>query len=437
MEQKSVFISYRRALSKHLARSIYQDLKQNQWDVFLDVNTIDSGDFDRIILNQIGARAHFILLISSGSLVRCANTGDWVLREIEEAVRLNRNIVPIVDEEANFNQEISYLPERLRHIISKKNALPLPHFYFDAAMAMLRTRFLKTPEYIRVLDTPSDELIEIQRRMAVIDSATPTSPIDSALQQASQFTGRQNSDWTPFVTAFPELKIPEMSFCLIPVGRFDMGSNDGYHANELPVHEQVIHEPYWIAQYPVTNAEWKMAVTAGAMKPPYDTGNALKWYHDPAMANMPVVGIDWFMARDFAAWLGCRLPTEIEWEYAARGIESLPYPWGNEWKPEIPVWGKNSNKQPAPVNSRPEGKSWVDAWHMMGNVWEWTSSLYEPYPYQVQDRRERDTGVNNEIARVLRGGAWGGDSFYLRAACRFANPPLLRNDLRGLRCVRS
>src|SRR5689334_10823397 len=108
MEQKTVFISYRRAISKHLARSIYQDLKMNGWDVFLDVNTIDSGDFDRIILNQIGARAHFILLISKGSLERCANKGDWVLKEIEEAVRLNRNIVPIIEEEAKFADEINY-----------------------------------------------------------------------------------------------------------------------------------------------------------------------------------------------------------------------------------------------------------------------------------------------------------------------------------------
>ena len=130
MQQQTVFISYRRALSKHLARSIYMDLRSNGWDVFLDVNTIDSGDFDRIILNQIGARAHFILLISKGSLERCANVGDWVLREIEEAVRLNRNIVPIIEEEASFTQEIAYLPEKLRTIIGKKNALPLPHFFF-------------------------------------------------------------------------------------------------------------------------------------------------------------------------------------------------------------------------------------------------------------------------------------------------------------------
>ena len=173
MEQKTVFISYRRALSKHLARSIYQDLKMNGWDVFLDVNTIDSGDFDRIILNQIGARAHFILLISKGSLERCANNGDWVLREIQEAVRLGRNIVPIVEEETNFSQEISNLPEALRQVISKKNSLPLPHFYFDPAMGMLRKRFLKIPEYVKIQEAPAEDHAEVQRRLNSIEIQAP------------------------------------------------------------------------------------------------------------------------------------------------------------------------------------------------------------------------------------------------------------------------
>ncbi len=131
MEQKTVFISYRRALSKHLARSIYMDLRANGWDVFLDVNTIDSGDFDRIILNQIGARAHFILLISPGSLERCANPGDWVLREIQEAVRLERNIVPIIEEGVDFDREMGYLPADLRQVVSKKSGIPLVHSHFE------------------------------------------------------------------------------------------------------------------------------------------------------------------------------------------------------------------------------------------------------------------------------------------------------------------
>ena len=100
------------------------------WDAFLDVTTIDSGDFDRIILNQIGARAHFILLISRDALQRCTNRGDWVLREIDEAVRQDRNIVPIIEEDADFNTEMAYLPKPLRATISRKKCATIESILF-------------------------------------------------------------------------------------------------------------------------------------------------------------------------------------------------------------------------------------------------------------------------------------------------------------------
>jgi len=331
MEQKTVFISYRRKTSQYPARSIYQDLKAHGWDVFLDVNTIDNGDFDRIILNQIAARAHFILLISPDSLQRCANAGDWVLREIQEAVRLERNIVPLIEEGADFTREIGYLPVDLSAAISRKSGIPLVHFFFDSAMDILRTRFLKTPEYVHVSEVPAAERAEVQRRMAIIDGTppappVPSSPNETALQRARTFAGKRNHDWSPYVTTFNDLKIKDMSFCLVPIGTFNMGSDDGYYSDEQPVRPQRIEQPYWIAQFPVTNAQWQVAVKAGAVKEPVDIGPSLQWYRDPAMANAPVVGVNWFMARDFAAWMGCRLPNEMEWEYAARGIESLRYP---------------------------------------------------------------------------------------------------------------
>lgn len=160
MEQKTVFISYRLAISRHLARSIYQDLKMNDWDVFLDVNTIDSGDFDRIILNQIAARAHFILLISKGSLERCANSGDRVLREIEEAIRLNRNIVLVLDGDIDFDNEITYLPEQIRTIVGNINPV---HIYQDIGIHLLRTRFLKSQESIKVYEPINAIRVEFER----------------------------------------------------------------------------------------------------------------------------------------------------------------------------------------------------------------------------------------------------------------------------------
>lgn len=203
MEDKTVFISYRRALSKHLARSIYIDLRSNDWDVFLDVNTIDSGDFDRIILNQIGARVHFILLISTGSLQRCTNPGDWVLREIQEAVRLNRNIIPVIEEDVDFAQEMSYLTSDLCAIVSKKNSVRLLHDYFDEGVERLRTRFLKSPEYITLTKPPAREQAEVARRMAAFEAELKPSTNNTELIVDVRGRGSYTSISAALVAATP------------------------------------------------------------------------------------------------------------------------------------------------------------------------------------------------------------------------------------------
>lgn len=431
MQQNTVFISYRRVMSKHLARSIYIHLQVHGWDVFLDVNTIDSGDFDRIILNQIGARAHFILLISAGALERCAQANDWVLREIQEAVRLERNIVPIVEEGADFQRELAYLPVEIRDAISKKNALPLPHFFFDAALEMLRTRFLKAPEYIPVQEISAIERHEVQRRLLNMENAPA---FDEAVSLAQVFKGKRNQDWHPFTTTFPDLPIPETSFCLVPVGAFTMGG--GEFSIEHPAHVQQIKSPYWIGQYPITNAEWRQAVNLGVVSEPHHVGDALTWYHDPQFARAPVVGIDASMAKSFAAWMGCQLPSEVEWEYAVRGVESWLYAWGNDWTPSKSIYLVNSGNKPALITTKPEGKSWVGAWHMIGNVWEWTRSRYEPYPYHAQDGREQDQNMGN-AHRILRGGSFGlsGEEM-MRASFRYDESPASYDLNWGLRLVR-
>src|SRR5450432_1182719 len=91
--EKTVFISYRRSVSRHLARSIALDLRAHDYDVFFDVDTVDNGEFDQIVLHQIALRTHFVLVLSRGALERCTNENDWLRREIEEALRLKRNIV--------------------------------------------------------------------------------------------------------------------------------------------------------------------------------------------------------------------------------------------------------------------------------------------------------------------------------------------------------
>jgi formylglycine-generating enzyme required for sulfatase activity len=239
-----------------------------------------------------------------------------------------------------------------------------------------------------------------------------------------------NADWKPVIITFPDLKIPDMPFCLVPKGTFQMGEGK-------ETHPQTFDEPFYIAQYPVTNAQWSEAVKAGVVKEPANVGEAWKWYKDPKMANTPVVGVNWYQCQSFAAWMGCRLPTEREWEYAARGVDNLIYPWGNEFIADNVVYRGNSRERPHVVTEKPNGASWVGASHLSGNVWEWCSSLYGSYPYVAWYRREN---LTSDGRRILRGGSWGNHVSYLCAAHRDVNSPddsYLNGSGIGFRCARS
>lgn len=145
--------------------------------------------------------------------------------------------------------------------------------------------------------------------------------------------------------------------------------------------------------------------------------------------------ISWFEAQAYAAWWGGRLPTEAEWEYAARGPEGLIYPWGDDFAADNVVFFSNSGRKTADVGSIPAGVSWVGALDMSGNVWEWVSSLYQPYPYKANDGRESTSDTNS--GRVLRGGGWNNDVNDLRAAFRGRLTPNDRINSGGFRCARS
>ncbi|MBC8099037.1 MAG: formylglycine-generating enzyme family protein [Armatimonadetes bacterium] len=227
---------------------------------------------------------------------------------------------------------------------------------------------------------------------------------EAAIERARHFNGSYNGDWQPYITSLADFKVPDMPFCLVPVGSFQMGDDEGYDSDR-PAHPQTITQPYWISRYPVTNAQWALAVAAGIVEMPRELGDSLKWYHNPRRRHAPVVSVSWFMARDFAAWLGCRLPSELEWEYAARGVESWRYPWGEVADWDRLVWNKKRNPKPALVTSLPEEASWGGAAHLLGNIQEWTHSRYGRYPYTLAN--EQTTGNRTDVKRMVRS-IWAG-----------------------------
>ena len=234
----------------------------------------------------------------------------------------------------------------------------------------------------------------------------------------------------------------------VPPGTFTMGGDD-ITDDEKPPHEVVIRRGFWLDLTPVTNAMYARFVEAGGYKKrDFWTEAGWEWvqqqkktgpvdYEGFTAPRQPRVGVTWFEAYAYGRWRGGRLPTEAEWEWAARGPENRVYPWGNDFDAARVVYDQNSGGKTATVNAstRLAGASWVGALDMSGNVWEWVSSIYLSYPYKVEDGRESQE--DDSGARVVRGGSRVDDELNLRAAYRFRDYPAGGYGNRGFRCARS
>lgn len=276
---------------------------------------------------------------------------------------------------------------------------------------------LTTAEAMRTQEATETAAYATLLALTPTPTATSTSTPDPLHGAFTPVT--RNTDWTPI-----ERDFDEVTMVLVPAGCFDMGTTT--NSNEQPIHEQCFDEPFWIDKYEVTQAQFQRL-----------GGRRENLLFFPG-ENRPVEGITWFEARDFCALRDSRLPTEAEWEYAARGPDDLVYPWGNTWNASSAVSYRSDSQGTANVGSIPAGVSWVGAMDMSGNVWEWISSLYENYPYDATDGREADTGTRTDVFRVWRGGAWLNEHpRYFDAGARNGRSPRVRDYGVGFRCARS
>lgn len=264
---------------------------------------------------------------------------------------------------------------------------------------------------------------------------------------------------TPTITAMPTPGIvntrirpaDEAVMVYVPAGEFMMGSEAGL-SNEKPVHA-VYLDSYWIDQTEVTNSMYALCVQDGDCERPSNLGSYTRdnYYNAPAFANYPVIYVGWQDAQNYCEWAGARLPTEAEWEKAARWDEETQeartYPWGNtfdgtllnfcdencqfSWKDATVDDGYEDT---APVGSYPDGISPYGALDMAGNVWEWTADWYDG-DYYAELVYDNPTGPATGTAKVLRGGSWSNNDNDVRAANRHSNDPTLRLDCVGFRCA--
>lgn len=271
-----------------------------------------------------------------------------------------------------------------------------------------------------------------QGGMTLQPSPTPTDTLKAAYAQAAAYDYQKgNTAWNLVSHTFDGVEM-----VLVPPGCFEMGNDleawywDGAGSVQgVPDGgRQCFDEPFWIDKYEVTNAQYKRCVDAGGCEPP----SARTYYDNPSYDDHPVVYLDWFQAKKYAEWRGGALPTEREWEYAARGPDNPLYPWGDEFVSDNLVYSGNSSGT-AVVGSRPGGVSWVGALDLSGNVWEWVGSAYRDYPYRPDDGREDLDRV--DVLWVLRGGSWLNLVDLVRCASRLDFSPFDWNGLSGFRVV--
>jgi formylglycine-generating enzyme required for sulfatase activity len=237
---------------------------------------------------------------------------------------------------------------------------------------------------------------------------------------------------------------------LVPAGEFLMGSSeDEFIEVERPQHT-VNLDAYYIDKYEVTNAQyWEFLVymektgdhsKCSPSEPlsknhlpgnPY-RGYEYKYYNFP---DYPVTRIDWYDAYAYAAWAGKRLPTEAEWEKAARGTDGRRFPWGNVW--EIKFCNVGEGNRPITVGSYEEGNSVYGCYDMAGSVSEWCSDWYHPEYYYNSPKKNPKGPLEGTGKRIIKGGSLFADNVYkLRCAVRIFGEPSDRNQSVGLRCAK-
>lgn len=239
---------------------------------------------------------------------------------------------------------------------------------------------------------------------------------------------------------------------LIPAGEFLMGSDDDEASdNENPVHPVYV-DAFYMDKYLVTNAQYKVFVDAN---PQWRKDLIPDAYHDrfylhhwnggsypDGKGNHPVTYVSWYAAMAYARWAGKRLPTEAEWEKAARGgFVGMKYPWGNTIDENLANYDWNIGDTTPVDRYMPNRYGLYD---MSGNVWEWCFDAYDGNFYANPPPRNPVAGgqVGNEFTsvksnRVLRGGSWGSDARYLRVASRLRLSPTFSNVNSGFRCARA
>ena len=307
---------------------------------------------------------------------------------------------------------------------------------------------VSSPSFPATTTSTPTPILTMTPTSVTIPAATATAtkkpkPTDTPIENSEPFSppslASLGDSWTR--------AIDNMVMKYAPTGSFIMGGQNGSGVSdpdEFPQHE-VSLDHFWIDQTEISNAQYKLCVDAGFCQ-------QTRFDNDPTYSSedYPVVGVSWYDAAAYCEWAGGRLPTEAEWEYAARGPNGFIFPWGNVFDgsklnscdTSCPESWKNDDlndgyARTAPVVSFQDGSSWLGTLNMLGNVWEWVLDWYDR-DYYGRSPSTNPTGPEDGEFKVLRGWGWFNARDLLNASFRGNDDdPAPRNDSVGFRCVLS
>jgi formylglycine-generating enzyme required for sulfatase activity len=293
----------------------------------------------------------------------------------------------------------------------------------------------------RATSSPGAPGVETTAPASMVSTNTlPATTATLTPSPTATFTSTPVPTATLYPNAIRDNKNAEM--VLIPAGYFVMGSDVG-ESDEKPAHS-IYMDAYYIDKYELTNEHYELCVQLNVCRRPFGYGSyqRLSYFSDPLFANYPVINVTFEMARAYCEdWRDARLPTEAEWEKAARGAEGSTFPWGEEISCQFANYRDKTCQRirdTSPVTSFANGASDYGVYNMSGNVWEWVTDWYSPAFY-LNSPAENPTGPDRAVVGIYyikRGGSFQDEAHKLRSTNREKNDPTNSGSNLGFRCVR-